>query len=160
VSDIFNVTVIQEGSLLVTIEESAPVNLNIDPAGTVFNVEISSIGLQGPRGVQGVPGDTGPIGPQGIQGPVGPQGPTGAIEESFESVSKNLKAYPCVYNYTLGVLTSIVYDLGSGQSITKTLGYVTGRLETITLSGNTPSGITLVKTLLYTGADLTGVTYS
>jgi hypothetical protein len=79
---------------------------------------------------------------------------------SFETVSKNLSARPYTLNYTSGVLTSIVYDLGGGQSITKTLGYTSGALTSVTLSGNTPGGITLVKTLTYTSGTLTGISYS
>lgn len=103
---------------------------------------------------------TGPQGPQGIQGIQGPTGPTGSFADSFETVSKNLRSYPAALTYTLGQLTSIVYDLGGGDSITKTFGYSGGKLVTITLSGDTPSGIDLVKTFSYTGDNLTGVTYS
>lgn len=79
---------------------------------------------------------------------------------SFETVSKNLTAKPYTLNYTAGILTTIVYDLGGGLFITKTLGYTGGVLTTITLSGDTPGGISLVKTLSYTGGVLTGVAYS
>jgi hypothetical protein len=41
------------------------------------------------------------------------------------------------------------------------LGYLeSGDLGTITLSGATPGGIDLVKTLLYTDGNLTSVSYS
>lgn len=80
-------------------------------------------------------------------------------ENTFETVSKNLKAYPASFNYTSGVLTSIVYTLPSG-TITKTLNYTSGILTSIVLSGNTPSGIDLTKTLGYTGGGLTSITYS
>ena len=43
------------------------------------------------------------------QGPAGPQG--ASWQEQFETVSKNLKSYPAVLNYTMGVLTSIVFTL-------------------------------------------------
>lgn len=83
----------------------------------------------------------------------------GTLGDSFETVSKNLSAYPFTLNYTGAELTSIVYDTGAGN-ITKTFGYTLGVLTTITLSGATPSGIDLVKTLLYSGGQLTGATYS
>ena len=81
------------------------------------------------------------------------------VQDTFETVSKNLKAYPASLNYTSGTLTSIVYTLPSG-TITKTLNYTSGTLTSIVLSGNTPSGISLTKTLGYTGGILTSITYS
>lgn len=81
------------------------------------------------------------------------------IAETFEKVSKNLSSHPYNLNYTSGVLTSIVYDLGSDQSITKTLNYTDEVLTSVVLSGDTPSGINLTKTLEYTDGTLTGVIY-
>lgn len=78
---------------------------------------------------------------------------------SFETVSKNLLAYPYTLNYTGSVLNSIVYTVGAG-SITKTLNYSGDTLTSIVLSGDTPNGIALTKTLTYTGETLTSVTYS
>lgn len=84
---------------------------------------------------------------------------TATAAETFETVSKNLKTYPASLNYTLGVLTSIVYTLPVG-TITKTLNYTLGTLTSIVLSGDTPAGIDLTKTLGYTGSELTSITYS
>jgi len=84
---------------------------------------------------------------------------TDGLSEQYETVSKNLKSYPYALNYTGSDLTSIVYTLPSG-TITKTLNYTSGVLTSIVLSGDTPSGIDLTKTLSYTGTDLTGVAYS
>jgi hypothetical protein len=82
------------------------------------------------------------------------------LEPTFETVSKNLKAYPFVLNYTLGVLTSVVYTIGV-TTITKTLNYTGGVLTSIVLAGDgLPSGISLTKTLTYAGGNLTGVIYS
>jgi hypothetical protein len=83
----------------------------------------------------------------------------GGLSESFETVSKNLKAYSFVLNYTGEQLTSIDYTVPSGV-ITKTFAYIGDRLDSITLSEETPSGINLTKTLSYTGDLLTGVAYS
>jgi hypothetical protein len=94
----------------------------------------------------------------GAEGPPGTPGES--WQETFESVSKNLKSKPYALTYTGGVLTSIVYTLGGGLFITKTLGYTGSNLTTIVLSGDTPSGITLTKTLTYTGGVLTGIAYS
>jgi hypothetical protein len=79
---------------------------------------------------------------------------TGA--NTFETVAKNLSAVDATLGYSGGELTTVVYAGG----ITKTLAYSGGNLVTVTLSGSTPGGIDLVKTLSYTGADLTGVAYS
>jgi YD repeat-containing protein len=83
----------------------------------------------------------------------------GSSEETFETVSKNLKAsdYELTYNGA-GDLTVITYANG----IIKTLGYLgSGDLGTITLSGATPGGIDLVKTLTYNvSGDLESVAYS
>ena len=78
------------------------------------------------------------------------------IGASFESVSKNLRAYDFTLNYTSGELTSVVYSNG----VTKTLSYTEGELTAITLSGSTPDGIDLTKTLTYTAGELTAVAYS
>lgn len=82
-----------------------------------------------------------------------------AIAVTYESVSKNLRAYPFVLNYTVDKLTSIVYTVGAG-SITKTFNYSGDDLNSIVLSGDTPAGIDLTKTLGYTGGDLTSITYT
>jgi len=78
---------------------------------------------------------------------------------TFESVSKNIKSWDYTFNYTTGVLTSIVYTDGV-STITKTFNYTTGLITSIVLSGDTPAGIQLTKTLNYTGANLSGVAYS
>lgn len=78
---------------------------------------------------------------------------------TFETVAKNLKAYPATLNYSGSTLTSIVYDTGASTA-TKTLGYTGSNLTTIVLSGDIPAGIDTTKTLSYTGSNLTGVAYS
>jgi hypothetical protein len=84
-----------------------------------------------------------------------------SIGQYFETVSKNLKSYPYALNYTTGTLTSIVYDIGGGNFITKTLNYTTGTLTSIVLSGTLPVDVTLVtKTLTYSSGTLTSVSYS
>ena len=95
-----------------------------------------------------------------VKGDAGPAGPSGTLEDNFETVSKNIKQYPSSLGYTSGDLTSVVYDLGGGDSITKTLNYTSGDLTSIVLSGDTPNGIDLTKTLTYTSGNLTGISYS
>ena len=79
--------------------------------------------------------------------------------ESFETISKNIRAYPATLNYTGDVLTSIVYTLEFG-TITKTFNYSSGILTSIVLSGNTPNFIDLTKNIGYTGDKLTSITYT
>lgn len=83
----------------------------------------------------------------------------GGIGASFETVSKNLRAWDAAFAYTLGVLDTITYTSGA-FTITKTFGYTLGKLTSLTLSGDTPGGIDLVKTLSYSGDELTAVAYS
>ena len=82
------------------------------------------------------------------------------IEQSFETISKNLNQYPYSLNYYSGVLTSVIYSLGTGLNISKNLEYNnSGLLVKVSLSGSVPS-ISLNKNLLYSGSNLTGVYYN
>ena len=83
-----------------------------------------------------------------------------SAEEAFETVSRNLRSHPYVLTYGGDDISSITYNLGGGQSVVKTLNYTEGVLTSIVLSGNTPNGIDLTKTLAYTGENLTSITYS
>lgn len=83
----------------------------------------------------------------------------GKLNETFETVSKNLKSWNNTFNYVSGTLSSIVYTDGV-DTITKTFNYTGGVLTSIVLSGNTPAGINLTKTLGYTSGNLTLITYS
>lgn len=76
--------------------------------------------------------------------------------DTFETISKNLRADDAVLAYVNGDLSTITYADG----VVKTLGYTTGTLTTITLSG-APAGVTdIVKTLTYNvGGDLIGFSY-
>lgn len=85
---------------------------------------------------------------------------TGGLSESFETVSKNLKAYPYTITYASGDIDTIVYDLGGGMQITKTFGYTSGDVTSITLSDDTPGGIDLIKTISYVGGAVDNVVYS
>lgn len=78
---------------------------------------------------------------------------------SFETVSKNIKAWNYSLNYAVSNLTSIVYTSGL-DSITKTFNYIGPDVTSIVLSGSTPSGISLTKTLGYSLGKLTTITYS
>jgi hypothetical protein len=79
-----------------------------------------------------------------------------SVKKSFETVAKNLRAEDATLSYTGSDLTSVEYANG----VTKTLQYTNGDLTQITLSGSTPSGIDLVKTLGYADGNLVSVSYS
>ena len=81
------------------------------------------------------------------------------LEESFESIAKNIKSYPFANTFTDGLLTSVVYTLPSG-TITKTVNYASGRVSSIVLSGATPIGIDLTKTINYSDGVVSSVSYS
>lgn len=91
----------------------------------------------------------------------GPAGPPGKdAPPSFETFAKNLHAYPASFGYAVdGTLETVTFATPSG-TVTKTLGYASGRLTTITLSGAIPSGIDTVKALVYAGDSLASVSYS
>lgn len=81
----------------------------------------------------------------------------GSAQETFEIVSRNHRSVDAVLTYDNGDLITVEYVDG----ITKTLAYDgNGDLITITLSGATPAGIDLVKTLTYTDGELTAIAYS
>jgi hypothetical protein len=125
-------------------------------------------GLTYASGAPGPTGPMGPAGPAGVMGPTGTTGPAGAMgeqgecwAETFETVSRNLAAYPfTLVRDGLGRLGGVAYDLGNGQIINKTLVREAGRLSRIVLSGDTPAGVALIKTLERDGAGhLTAISY-
>lgn len=79
------------------------------------------------------------------------------VAESFETVSKNLSSSDAVYSYSInGDLQTITYSSG----VIKTFNYTLNLLTSVVLSGATPSGIELTKSLTYSTNDLVAVTYS
>jgi hypothetical protein len=102
--------------------------------------------------LQGDKGDQGDAGPQGLPGQSWP--------ESFETIAKNLRGKPYMLSYNGAQITAITYDLGGGESITKTLNYTGDKLTSITLSGDVPAGAATTKTLTYEGDHLTNIRYS
>lgn len=81
------------------------------------------------------------------------------VGKTFETVNKNLEASAGTLAYNVGGdLLTITYDNG----VVKTLAYdANSDLESVTLSGNTPEGINLVKTFSYNiSGDLISFTYS
>ena len=82
------------------------------------------------------------------------------IGSTFETVSKNLNAYPATLAYSSGLLSTITYNLGGGLTIVKTFNRTGSNLTSIVLSGYTPGGISLTKTLTYSSGNLVGISYS
>ena len=116
------------------------------------NGRISDAGIV--KGKDGKPGKDGKNGYGG--GLVVQSGGGSGIADTFETVSKNLSAAGAVMGYTSGDLTTVTYANG----IVKTLAYSLDGLASVTLSGNTPGGIALVKMFSYSGGNLSGFTYS
>jgi hypothetical protein len=103
-----------------------------------------------PNGTVSIGGTTATI--TGLQG--------ASWQETFETVSQSLSAYPATINYSSSRVSTIVYTLPGPTTITKTINYTGDKVTSIVLSGATPSGISLTKTLTYTGDNVTGVAYS
>lgn len=138
--------------------EIPTIGVSLESTADEISVEVSpevsipiTVGVNPSAGV-GVVVNTG-----GEQGPPGPAGPAGG--SAFEAISKNIQSWDASYNYTGDTLDEIVYTNGSSV-ITKTLVYSDGLLTSVSLSGDTPSGIELTKSLTYTDGALSGVSYS
>ena len=83
-------------------------------------------------------------------------GTGGGGADSFETVNRNLDASDAAISYSGDQISSIAYSNG----ITKTFSYGVDGLSTVVLSGSTPGGIDLTKTLTYSAGQLSGFTYS
>jgi hypothetical protein len=126
----------------------------VDPDDGHLYVEFTNGRVTDAGLVKGKPGRDGKSGYGG--GVVIQSGGGSGIADTFETVSKNLSASGAVMGYTDGDLTTVTYANG----IIKTLAYSLDGLASVTLSGNTPGGIALVKTFQYNSPDLSGFTYS
>lgn len=92
-----------------------------------------------------------------LRSSIGPKGDS--YQESFESVSKNLRSYPYTITYSDGKVSYIDYVTSSGN-IRKQLIYTGENVTAIVLSGATPDNIALTKSLTYTDGNITEVSYS
>lgn len=110
-------------------------------------------------GLSKVTTDTTLTGDGTIDNPLKAVSDTTKLSETYESISKNIKAYPYAFNKTGDVLDNIVYTTPDG-TITKTFNRTGTVLNTIVLSGDTPSGISLTKTFNRTGSEVTSISYS
>lgn len=74
------------------------------------------------------------------------------VSDTFETISKNLSASDAAFNFTSGLLTSIVY----GNGWTKSFTYNVGVLQQMQLTDGVN---TLTKTFTYTSGVLTNIAY-
>lgn len=81
------------------------------------------------------------------------------LQETFETVSQNLKQYPYVIQYSGDYPSTVTYNLGSNRYIYKTITYSGEYATIISLSGSL-SGHSLNKNILYSGLYITGVYYN
>lgn len=81
------------------------------------------------------------------------------VAESFETVSKNLLAYPFSISYLGDNIDTVTYTTAGG-SIVKTINYTGDNITSVVLSGDTPNSIDLTKTISYSGANISSITYS
>jgi hypothetical protein len=96
-----------------------------------------------------------------IQPATGPKGDPGedgqgGLADSFETVAANLDASGAMFSYAGDTLASITYANG----VSKLFTYGPDGLASVTLSGAIPDGIATIKTLNYTGGNLTSLSYS
>lgn len=83
------------------------------------------------------------------------------LNETFETINKNLKQYPGNYYYNnSGELTGVHYTISDSSYINKVYYYNSGILSSITLTGNPLPSTTLTKLFYYSGEVITGVSYS
>lgn len=85
---------------------------------------------------------------------------SGGVEQTFETVNKNLAGSPFTIVKTYGKIRTITYSTEAG-SIIKTFGYSGDSLTSISLSGpGLPVIPKTTKTLVYENGELTGGTYT
>lgn len=77
---------------------------------------------------------------------------------SYETLTKNLNAYPYAINRSGTTITSVVYT-SPGGTITKLFNYSSGLLISVAIFGST-LGHVYTKNLSYSGTSITGASYS
>lgn len=84
------------------------------------------------------------------------------LQETFETLNKNLKQYNYKLYYDTGsYLTGILYNISNSSYVNKKLTYnASGLLTKIELTGNPLPSTSLNKNFYYSGETLTGVTYN
>ncbi len=82
------------------------------------------------------------------------------LRETYETVSQNIRAWDATLEWSGGKLYRKISTSADGKVIVKTFYWSGYKLISVVLSGDTPSGIALTKTLGYTGDYLTSVEYS
>lgn len=90
----------------------------------------------------------------------GTPGPAGTFDTTYETLAKNVNAYPYVINRTGSTITNIVYTVG-GNTITKSFTYNgSGLLESVAIYGIPLGSTVYTKNLSYSGSQISGVSYS
>lgn len=85
---------------------------------------------------------------------------SGGVGNTFETVIRDLNCYPAAITYNSdNRIDTIVYTVPSG-TITQTISYLGSSVNTMVLSGDTPSGIDLTKTFSYSGINISSIAYS
>jgi hypothetical protein len=82
------------------------------------------------------------------------------FKETYNTVNKNLKSYNDVIVYGVDGPSTQTFTIDGTHSIIKTFNYTLGVLTSIVLSGSTPAGIDLTRTLNYNSGNYIGSDYS
>jgi hypothetical protein len=84
---------------------------------------------------------------------------SGVLNESFETISQNLKAYPYVINYSGSFISNVVYSPAGADIIVKSFYYTGTQLSSLVITGN-ELGKIYTKNLSYTGTSVSGISYA
>jgi hypothetical protein len=87
-------------------------------------------------------------------------GITATIATTFETVSKNLNAYPYVINRLNDTISNVVYTVPGSGTITKSFTYSFGLITSIAIYGVPIGAKTFAKNLTYVGTSVSGASYS
>jgi hypothetical protein len=87
-------------------------------------------------------------------------GITSTIATTFETVSRNLNAYPYIINRSNDTISNVVYTVPGSGIITKTFSYSSGLITSIAIYGPAIGPKTFAKNLTYVGTSVSGASYS
>ena len=133
-----NITVVDDIETNVTIEQGQDINISVEGQEIGVTIEEAPINVSIFGGEQ----------------------TTSLLGQTFETINRNMKAYPSSLSFLGGFLNTVIYDLGGGDTITKTFGYSSGVISTIILSGSVPLGISIAKSFTYESGKLKSISYS
>jgi hypothetical protein len=87
-------------------------------------------------------------------------GPAGTFVTTFETLSKNLSAYPYSITRLGSTIDSVVFSTPGATSVTKKFKYTAGVLQSIAISGTLLGSTVYTKNLTYSGTSISGASYS